>query len=84
MLAWESRDVCFQLESEALPHRQQGRIDVHIAVLDCVDEAPVIKGDPCIEAYVDVDFADVASKDGCGAGLLRGCVAVAQSIGQSA
>lgn len=65
------------------PH-PQGRIDVHIAVLDCVDEAPEIKGDTCIEAYVDVGFGDVASKDECSAGPLRGCVAVAQSIGQYA
>jgi len=81
-LAWESRDVCFQLGSNAaaMPPRPQGRIDVHIAVLDCVDEAPAIKRDTCIEAYVDVGFGDVASKDECSAGPLRGCVAVAQSI----
>jgi len=76
--------VCFQLGSDAFPPRPQGHIDVHVHVLDCVDEAPAIKGDTCVEAYVDVGFADVASKDGCGAGLLRGCVAVAQYIDQNA
>ena len=74
--------MCFQLGINALPPRPQGRIDVHIAVLDCVDEAPAIKGDTCIEAYVDVGFGDVASKDECSAGPLRNCVAVAQSIHQ--
>lgn len=74
MLSWESRDACFQLGSEAWTTRQQGR----------VDEAPAIKGDTCIEAYVAVGFGEVASKDGSGAGLLRRFVAVAQSLDQYA
>ena len=67
-----------------LSPRPQAHIDVHVPVLDCADEAPVIKGDKWVEAYVDVGFADVASKDGCGAGLLRGGVAVAPYIDQYA
>ena len=84
MLSWKSRDVRCQLGSEAFPSRQQGRLDVHIAVLDCVDQAPAINGDTSVEAYVDEGFAGVASKGGCGAGPLRGCVAVTQSIDQYA
>ena len=60
-----------------LAARQQGRVDVHLAVLDCVDEAPAVGGNTWIEAYIDTGFADAAAKDGCGAGLLCGCVAVA-------
>ena len=82
-----TRRARLRIERLALPigkrglgPRQRGRADVHLAILDRVDEAPAVGGDARVEAYVDVGLADVASEDIRGAGLFCGRVAVTQYI----
>lgn len=86
-----TRRARLRIEGLALPvgkrglaPRRRGRADVHLAVLDRVDEAPAVSGDARVEADVDMGFADVVSEDERGAGLLCGGVAVAQYVEQNA
>ena len=86
-----TRHTSLGIERLALPvgkrglgSRRRGRVDVHPAVLDHVDEVPAVGGNACVEADVNVSFADVAAEDKRGAGLLRGRVAVAQYVEQYA
>ena len=51
-----------------------GRVDIHLAVLDRVDETPAVGDDARVEAYVDMGFVDAVPEDKPGAGLLHGRV----------
>src|SRR6266702_1574776 len=64
--------------------RRHGRLDVDLAVLDGVDEAPAVRSDAGVEAHVDVRLADIAPQDKRRAGQLGGGVPMAHCIQQHA
>jgi hypothetical protein len=55
-----------------------GRVDIHLALLDRIDEEPALGGDAHVEAYVGTGLADAASRDKreAGAGVLYSRVLV--------
>lgn len=38
----------------------RGRVDVHLVLLDRIDEEPALGSDAHVEAYVDTGLADVS------------------------